>query len=63
MYAIRSYYDCDTDPELVYDFDFSELNLCAGVIYTITVTWTANDACNNSSQEMSTITVIPDLVA
>jgi len=52
--------NCDTDPELTYDFNLSILNLCAPASYTITVTWTANDACNNASTATSTITVIPD---
>ncbi|MBK8923823.1 MAG: hypothetical protein IPM81_20435 [Saprospirales bacterium] len=52
--------NCDTDPELTYDFNISELNICAPTTYTITVTWTANDACNNSTQKTQTITVVPD---
>ncbi|MBL7796418.1 MAG: HYR domain-containing protein, partial [Saprospiraceae bacterium] len=52
--------NCDTDPELNHSFDISELNICAPQTYTITVTWTANDACNNSTQKTQTITVIPD---
>jgi hypothetical protein len=52
--------NCDTDPELTYDFNMSALNICAPETYTITVTWTAIDHCNNSSTNTSTITVIPD---
>ncbi len=52
--------NCDTDPELSHSFDISELNICAPQTYTITVTWTANDACNNSTQKTQTITVVPD---
>ncbi|MBK6929487.1 MAG: HYR domain-containing protein [Saprospirales bacterium] len=52
--------NCDTDPELAYDFDMSQLVICTTEVYTITVTWTANDACNNTTQKTQTITVIPD---
>ncbi len=52
--------NCDTDPELTYDFNMSELNICAPATYAITVTWTATDACNNSTQKTQTITVVPD---
>jgi hypothetical protein len=52
--------NCDTDPELTYDFDFTLLNMCAPAPYTITVTWTAVDACNNDTTKTSTILVIPD---
>ncbi|MBK8923822.1 MAG: HYR domain-containing protein [Saprospirales bacterium] len=53
--------NCDTDPELTYDFDMSQLVICTTATYTITVTWTANDACNNTTQKTQTITVIPDI--
>ncbi len=52
--------NCDTDPELVYDFNLSQLNICASASYMITVTWTATDACNNNTSKVQTITVIPD---
>ncbi|MBK6929486.1 MAG: hypothetical protein IPH12_00980 [Saprospirales bacterium] len=39
--------NCDTDPELAYDFDMATLDICAPATYTITVKWTATDACNN----------------
>ncbi len=52
--------NCDTDPELNHSFNISELNICAPATYTITVTWTANDACNNTTQKTQTITVVPD---
>ncbi|MBK6929483.1 MAG: hypothetical protein IPH12_00965 [Saprospirales bacterium] len=53
--------NCDTDPELTYDFDMSQLVICTTATYTITVTWTAVDHCNNSTTKAQTITVIPDV--
>jgi hypothetical protein len=52
--------NCDTDPELAYSFNGSVLDVCADETYTITVTWTANDACGNTTVLSSTITVVPD---
>ncbi|MCB9315720.1 MAG: HYR domain-containing protein, partial [Lewinellaceae bacterium] len=51
--------NCDDDPTVSYDFDISDLNICASETYTITVTWTATDACNNTTSTISTITVVP----
>ena len=52
--------NCDTDPELTYDFNMSQLVICTTATYTITVTWTATDACNNNTTKTQTITVVPD---
>ena len=51
---------CDTDPELAHDFDISMLNVCAAADYSITVTWTATDACSNSAQATQTIDITVD---
>jgi uncharacterized repeat protein (TIGR01451 family) len=50
--------NCDTDPALTYDFNFTTLDVCVGGV--LTVTWTAVDACGNLSTASSTITVVPD---
>ncbi len=54
---------CDTDVVLTHDFDGTTLDVCAGVLTTIRVTWTATDACNNATVLSSTITVDPDTEA
>ncbi|MBK7336405.1 MAG: hypothetical protein IPJ00_09625 [Saprospirales bacterium] len=52
--------NCDTDPELSHSFDGSLLDICADAAYDITVTWTANDPCGNTTILSSTITVVLD---
>ncbi|MBK6620960.1 MAG: hypothetical protein IPG32_08800 [Saprospirales bacterium] len=52
--------NCDTDPELAHSFNGDLLDICAAADYVITVTWTANDACGNTTELSSTITVVAD---
>ncbi len=52
--------NCDTDPELAHSFNGDLLDICADEDYVITVTWTANDACGNTTVLSSTITVVVD---
>ncbi len=56
--------DCDSDVVLTNDYTTSSLDLCnpAGGT-TITVTWTATDACGNSSSVDAELTVTPDVTA
>ncbi|MBK7336403.1 MAG: hypothetical protein IPJ00_09615 [Saprospirales bacterium] len=53
--------NCDTDPELAHSFNGDLLDICAAADYVITVTWTANDACGNTTVLSSTITVMVDM--
>ena len=55
--------DCDNAPSLTHDFNMGTLDVCAAADYSITVTWTATDACGNDVSASQTIDVTVDATA